>query len=369
MPKNAFNIRSQLTPTSIGVLRRHNVVYLDRGLIAINKPSGLITQGTVNAQKKEGTIQTTIEDIRETLAWTEGPYTVHRLDKATTGLYVLATTSAQAKILSKAFSHSHLPESPSNSTVKQYLALVHTKSFQAQRIFGHSPQDIARKDPLDEPHVDIRKQYHVPPQVGVKRRINLSVYINSDGLISLWSDIEHEIAPSDMVQAQKRKKTMITDVEVLALSPTSPIALVGLQLYTGVKHQLRVTMASFCRAPILGDSKYGSEDDKTLLSQEILPPQKMMLHSSSLTLQRFSYKRPVSFKLQVSPPWEFLHTCERLGITIPSQVQGNGVWIGDEDVSAQIRWSECRMNEENPQVVPDMERKGRGLLDEAWLLD
>lgn len=63
MPKNAFNIRAQLTPTSIGVLRRHNVVYLDRGLIAINKPSGLITQGTVNAQKKEGTIQTTIEEI------------------------------------------------------------------------------------------------------------------------------------------------------------------------------------------------------------------------------------------------------------------------------------------------------------------
>jgi hypothetical protein len=38
-------------------------------------------------------------------------------------------------------------------------------------------------------------------------------------------------------------------------------------------------------APILGDPKYGNEEDKSSLSQDILPPERMMLHSSSLTLQ------------------------------------------------------------------------------------
>lgn len=48
-----FSITQALAiPSNVALLRRHNVIYVDRGLIAINKPSGLVTQGTLDAAKK-----------------------------------------------------------------------------------------------------------------------------------------------------------------------------------------------------------------------------------------------------------------------------------------------------------------------------
>jgi hypothetical protein len=52
----------------------------------------------------------------------------------------------------------------------------------------------------------------------MKRRIDLDLYINRGGLVSLWSDIAHQINPYDMTQALTRKKTTITDLEVLEVS-------------------------------------------------------------------------------------------------------------------------------------------------------
>ena len=49
----AFSISKALSnPATISTLRKHNVMYLDRGLIVLNKPSGLVMQGTTNVEKK-----------------------------------------------------------------------------------------------------------------------------------------------------------------------------------------------------------------------------------------------------------------------------------------------------------------------------
>lgn len=48
-----FSITQALAvPSNVALLRKHNVFYVDRGLIAINKPSGLVTQGTIDPTRK-----------------------------------------------------------------------------------------------------------------------------------------------------------------------------------------------------------------------------------------------------------------------------------------------------------------------------
>lgn len=48
-----FSISNALkNPTNVATLRRHGVIYVDRGLIALNKRPGLVTQGTTNIRKK-----------------------------------------------------------------------------------------------------------------------------------------------------------------------------------------------------------------------------------------------------------------------------------------------------------------------------
>jgi 23S rRNA-/tRNA-specific pseudouridylate synthase len=48
-----FSISNALkNPANVATLRRHGVIYIDRGLIALNKKPGLVTQGTTNIHKK-----------------------------------------------------------------------------------------------------------------------------------------------------------------------------------------------------------------------------------------------------------------------------------------------------------------------------
>lgn len=49
----AFSISTALkNPANVAILRKHGVIYVDRGLIALNKSPGLVTQGTANIHKK-----------------------------------------------------------------------------------------------------------------------------------------------------------------------------------------------------------------------------------------------------------------------------------------------------------------------------
>ncbi len=48
-----FSVSTALAnAANIATLRQHNILYLDRGLIAVNKAPGIISQGTHDPQKK-----------------------------------------------------------------------------------------------------------------------------------------------------------------------------------------------------------------------------------------------------------------------------------------------------------------------------
>lgn len=74
------------------------VIYKDDNIIALNKPSGLAVQGGTNTLKH-------IDGMLEALKFgnSEKPKLVHRIDKETSGLLLLARNRKYADILTKAF--------------------------------------------------------------------------------------------------------------------------------------------------------------------------------------------------------------------------------------------------------------------------
>ena len=87
------------------------VIFKDKNIIVLNKPSGLAVQGGTNTNRH-------IDGLLDALKFenTERPKLVHRIDKDTSGLLLLARNRQYADILTKAFREHKLQ--------KTYLALV-----------------------------------------------------------------------------------------------------------------------------------------------------------------------------------------------------------------------------------------------------
>ena len=90
---------------------RSLVVYKDKNIIVLNKPSGIAVQGGTKIEKH-------IDAMLEGLMFesTEIPKLVHRIDKDTSGLLVLARDRKNAEVLTKAFKDHNLQ--------KTYMAIV-----------------------------------------------------------------------------------------------------------------------------------------------------------------------------------------------------------------------------------------------------
>ena len=87
------------------------VIFKDKNIIVLNKPSGLAVQGGTNTTRH-------IDGLLDALKfeYNERPKLVHRIDKDTSGLLLLARNRQYADILTKAFREHRLQ--------KTYLALV-----------------------------------------------------------------------------------------------------------------------------------------------------------------------------------------------------------------------------------------------------
>lgn len=74
------------------------VIHLDEAVIVLNKPPALAVQG---GTKSERHLDGLLDGLR--FGYTERPRLVHRLDKDTTGVLVIARTAAAAAFLTRAF--------------------------------------------------------------------------------------------------------------------------------------------------------------------------------------------------------------------------------------------------------------------------
>jgi len=223
--------KSELTGEDI----RLDIVYEDADLLVINKPVGLVVHPApgnrqhtlVNALLGRSMELSDINQNR--------PGIVHRLDKETSGLLVVAKNNPSHLNLVKQFSR--------HSIQRKYVAIV------------------SGRVEFDEDVIEVPIGRHP-----LKRK-NMAVSFN-----------ENSKYAKTFYKTLKRAKSY----SLLELTP-----------FTGRTHQLRVHLA-YLGYPILGDSKYGRKDSFTRLAlhaQEI-----GFVHPATNKFVHFSSKLPLEFQ-------------------------------------------------------------------------
>ena len=212
--------RRELTDQEVD-FAKDMVIHRDDAALILNKPPGLATQG---GTKTEAHVDGLLDAL--TFGLDNRPKLVHRLDKDTSGVLLVARTSRSAAHFAKAFS--------SRTARKVYWALV----------------------------------------VGVP-----SIY---DGFIDLPLAKQPGSGGEKMHVDEKEGASARTRYRVVERAGNA-CAWVELQPYTGRTHQLRVHMAAIGH-PIVGDGKYGGKD--AFLTGTI--SRKMHLHARRLRIDRKS---------------------------------------------------------------------------------
>lgn len=178
------------------------VLFEDDNIIVVNKPAGLLTIAT--AKEKEKTLYHIVSEYLKSKDRNARVFIVHRLDKETSGIVVLAKNE---KIKNQ------LQENWNNYvSLREYVAVVH----------GHLKESEGRiVQNLKETKTNL---------VYVTKR--------DDG------------------------KEAITNYKVI--KDNSKYSLVSINIETGRKNQIRVAFASLGN-PIVGDNKYGIKDRESRL--------------------------------------------------------------------------------------------------------
>jgi 23S rRNA pseudouridine955/2504/2580 synthase len=224
------------------------VVHRDDWVIALNKPPGLAVQGGSGTERH---IDGMLDALR--FGFEDRPRLVHRLDKDTSGLLLIARTGQAARRLSESFRD--------RETEKLYWAVV----------------------------------VGVPPKV--EGAINLPLAKRPGARDRETMQVDHD-------NGQKA----LTHFRVLDRAGNRA-AFVALWPRTGRTHQLRVHCAEI-GCPILGDRKYGGEE--ALLST-IADARRLHLHARRLVLPHPSGEGEL--KVEAKLPPHFRRTVEAFGFS------------------------------------------------------
>jgi len=185
------------------------VVHEDADLIVVNKPAGMVVHPAAGVGS--GTLANALAFHFQNLSTAAGPVRpgiVHRLDKDTSGLMVVAKTERAHENLADQFR--------ARQVFKSYVALVHG---QTERDRGEIDQSLGR-DPRNRTRMAVTRQ----------GRSALSIYRTRE----------------------RFGRFTLLDVE----------------LKTGRTHQIRVHLA-WLKHPVVGDETYGGGRDKTVVDPRI----------------------------------------------------------------------------------------------------
>lgn len=210
------------------------IIYEDDSLLIVNKPRGMIVHPTKSQEK--GTLVNALlhyTDQLSTLAGSERPGIVHRLDKDTSGLLIVAKNNVVHESLSNQFKEQRVE--------RVYQAIVHD-------VIGHEHGKI------DAP-------------IGRDRTNRLRMAVVDHG------------------------KEAITHFKVL--KTYAKYTLVECQLETGRTHQIRVHM-NYIGHPLVGDQKYGKPDN--VHGQALFAKQVGFLHPEQNKWMTFEIEQPSYFK-------------------------------------------------------------------------
>ncbi|MEO1723717.1 MAG: RluA family pseudouridine synthase [Pseudomonadota bacterium] len=180
---------------------RRAVVFRDDHMIVLNKPPGLAVQGGTGQRRHLGVALPALRFGRD-----DDPRLVHRLDRDTSGILVLARTGAAAVALARAFRE--------RSTEKLYLAVL----------AGRPKLSVGK----------VRYGLEKAGGAGAERMV---------------------VVHPDEVGARGEARHARTDYRIVETAGTRASCAV-LRPVTGRTHQLRAHMAAL-GTPIAGDGKYG----------------------------------------------------------------------------------------------------------------
>jgi len=176
-----------------------DILFEDAHIIVVNKPSGLLTIAT--AKEKENTLYHLVREYLVNKNKNAKVFIVHRLDKETSGIVVLAKDEKTKKTLQENWQE--------YITLREYVAVVHGKLNKL------------------EDHIE---------QLLKETKTNL-VYVSHD----------------------KEGKLAITNYKVI--KENDDYSMVSINIETGRKNQIRVAFNSI-HHPIVGDKVYSTIKDK-----------------------------------------------------------------------------------------------------------
>ncbi len=251
------------------------VLWKDDHVIALNKPPGLPTQGGSGQGNRH------VDGLAEALKFGAGekPRLVHRLDKDTSGVLLLARSRVVAKALTDAIRH--------RETRKIYWALV---AGVPTPYLGEIKYGLV-KAPGHGKRGEGEKMRCIHPE---------------------------EIAATE---GAKRAHTLYATLYRVA----SRAAWVAMEPVTGRTHQLRAHMAEIGH-PIVGDGKYGGSGQENLgdgwgAQLGGIISKKLHLHARSITFLHPVTRQPVTVTAPLPPhmaaSWESLGWTEDLAADDP----------------------------------------------------
>jgi 23S rRNA pseudouridine1911/1915/1917 synthase len=231
-----------------------DIVYEDHDLAVVNKAAGMMVHagaGATEDERNRGTLVNALLHRFEQLSGVGGdlrPGIVHRLDKATSGLIVVAKNDEAHRKLATQFAR--------RVVKKTYIALVH----------GWMKQD----------------------------RGTISSSISRD-----------RMRRTRMTTKRSGGREAITHYTVQQRidSKYGKFTLLELRIDTGRTHQIRVHLASL-RHPIVGDTLYGAPRELSAKNEADISLARNFLHAAALQLQHprtgeaLSFTRPLPEELQ-----------------------------------------------------------------------
>lgn len=232
---------NNMTPADIPL----DVIFEDQHLLVVNKTSGMVVHPGA-ATGEDTLVHALLMHCKGTLSGVGGverPGIVHRLDRETSGIIVVAKTDKAHRGLAEQFSE--------RSLHKEYLALV---AGAPALISGSIRKAIGRN-----------KQHR------------------------------HKMA---VVEAADGGKDARTDWEVVERFGQLA-TLIKCALHTGRTHQIRVHMKSLGHV-LLGDLVYGWKPDSRLKK----PPQRVMLHAAHLIFRHPITGKTIDVRAPLPPDFE-----------------------------------------------------------------
>ncbi|MDR0625172.1 MAG: RluA family pseudouridine synthase [Holosporales bacterium] len=267
--QDGASCETKLTASNIPI----NIIFEDEHLIVVNKPAGMITHP--GAGVSEGTLANAVlfhcQEIRRLLdgipvssAEAVRPGIVHRLDKDTSGLILIAKTVHAHAALAKQF------DPATRRAGRTYVALV----------YG-TPE---RKSGLIETGITRHR---------VNRQQMCAVGFAESGATSragkgeaTWKSGESGATwrSGESVATSRAGKRAVTEyrVENSWSFGKESVSLLKFHLYTGRTHQIRVH-CQFLKHPVIGDKVYKGNFCKERFPQEISAFPRQALHAIEIS--------------------------------------------------------------------------------------